>query len=290
MSAELVLDAQAQLGEGPFWHPQQDSLYWVDIEARFLNIFDPESGSNRRFQMPSRIGTAAPATGDEIIVALEDGIYTFDPRSETLVAIVDPEPGQKDNRFNDGKCSPEGRFWAGTMTLTGVEGAAHLYCLHTDRTIETKLSDVTISNGLAWSLSGTVMYYIDTPTHTVRAFDYDPDTGRISNSRVVVTVPPAIGVPDGMTIDDEGMLWVALFYGAAVTRWDPASGTLLETRPIPAKNVTSCAFGGPDRSTLYITTARIKTSNEELTRYPNAGGVFAITPGVTGHVAYEYKG
>ena len=289
-TAELVLDAKAKLGEGPFWHGRERVLYWVDIESKILNIFDPRDRTNRRIHLPSRVGTAAPTRGRDILVALEDGIYRLDPESEALSKIVDPEPDRTDNRFNDGKCSPEGRFWAGTMSLERKIGAANLYCLHPDGRIEKKLTDITTSNGLAWSADGTTMYYIDTKKQNVRAFDYDPATGNIANERVIIEVPDEMGHPDGMTIDSEGTLWVALFYGGGVSRWDPVTGTLIEKYDVGAKNVTACTFGGDDLSTLYITTARAGTSDEELRHYPSAGGVFALEPGVSGKPAFEFAG
>lgn len=289
-TAELVLDAQAKLGEGPFWHGRERVLYWVDIESKILNIFDPRDRTNRRIHLPSRVGTAAPTRGRDILVALEDGIYRLNTESEALSKIVDPEPDRADNRFNDGKCSPEGRFWAGTMSLERKIGAANLYCLHPDGRIEKKLTDITTSNGLAWSADGTTMYYIDTKKQNVRAFDYDPATGNIANERVIIEVPEEMGHPDGMTIDSEGTLWVALFYGGGVSRWDPVTGTLIEKYDVGAKNVTACTFGGDDLSTLYITTARAGTSAEELTHYPSAGGVFALEPGVSGQPAFEFAG
>lgn len=289
-TADLVLDAKAKLGEGPFWHGREKRLYWVDIESKILNIFDPGDRTNRAIHLPSRIGTAAPTTGRDLLVALEDGIYRLDPETEALTKIVDPEPDRTDNRFNDGKCSPEGRFWAGTMSLERKIGAASLYCLHPDGRIEMKASDVTTSNGLAWSAGGTTMYYIDTRKQSVRAFDYDVDTGNIANERVVVEVPENMGHPDGMTIDNDGMLWVALFHGGAVSRWNPETGELIEKHDVPAKNVTACTFGGEDLETLYITTARIATTDAELERYPEAGGVFSLRTGVGGQAAFEFAG
>lgn len=289
-TARLVLDAKAVLGEGPFWHGRKRKLYWVDIESKILNIFDPQDRTNRVIHLPGRIGTAAPAAGDEVIVALEDGMYRLDTETEALSQIGDPEPDQPNNRFNDGKCSPEGRFWAGTMSLERKVGNANLYCLHPDGRIEKKLSDATVSNGLAWSIDRSTMYYIDTQRRNVRAFDYDTKTGNISNERVIIEVPEEIGHPDGMTIDTEGTLWVALFRGAGVGRWDPLTGKLIEKYDVPAKNVTACAFGGDDLSTLYITTARTSTSEADLTRFPQAGGVFALEPGVRGTPAFEFAG
>jgi sugar lactone lactonase YvrE len=176
------------------------------------------------------------------------------------------------------------------MSLERKVGGANLYCMHTDGRIEKKLSDVTISNGLAWSMDGTTMYYIDTQRSTVRAFDYDAGTGNIANERVIVEVPEEMGHPDGMTIDTEGMLWVALFRGAGVSKWDPLTGKLIEKYDVGAANVTACTFGGPDLSTLYITTARTGTSDADLKRYPHAGGIFAIEPGVKGLPAFEFAG
>ncbi len=228
------------------------------------------------------IGTVVPTETGKVLVALQNGIYKLNAETGTKKLIVDPEENLPNNRFNDGKCDPAGRFWAGTMSTNNEKNAGALYRLDFNNSIHKMVENVSISNGIVWSADNTKMYYIDTPTQKVVRYDYDNITGEISNPKVAVNIPKKMGSPDGMTIDADGNLWVALWGGSAVSCWNPESGKLIRTIEVPAKNVTSCAFGDDDLGTLYITTARIATSDDELIKFPNAGGVFKTRPGVKG--------
>jgi sugar lactone lactonase YvrE len=285
---ELIPDTDSQLGEGAIWNHRTNQLYWVDITGKILNIYTPRFGVNRELYIGQMIGTVVPAQTRRVVVALEQGFYYLDPETGTKNMIIDPEEAIEGNRFNDGKCDPAGRLWAGTMSTEGKSGAGSLYRLNPDSTVQRMIENVSISNGIAWSLDHTRMYYIDTPTQKVMGYDYDNVTGQISNGKSVIEIPSAMGAPDGMTIDSEGNLWICLWGGAAVGCWNPVSGELLRTIQVPAKNVTSCAFGDADLGTLYITTARIATSDEDLKKYPNAGSLFKVRPGVTGIEAYSF--
>jgi sugar lactone lactonase YvrE len=288
--AELIIPAKAILGEGPCWDTETGVLYWVNILDKKVNIYDPRTGNNREIQLDQMVGTIVPRESGGLVTALQNGFYFLDPDTEKLTPIHDPEAGKPENRFNDGKCDPYGRFWAGTMSLSEESRQGSLYCLDTDLKVTSKQENLTISNGLAWSPNHKYMYLIDTPTKKVTRFDYDLDTGHIENSVEVVSFPEGIGAPDGMTIDEEGMLWVAHWGGAQISRWDPATGKQLSSIPIPALNVTSCTFGGENLDELYVTTARNKTTEEDLKRFPEAGGVFKVRPGVKGLPAYTFKG
>ena len=287
---ELILDAKATLGEGAIWDARAKVLYWVDIEAGRLHVFDPSTGSDQAFELGQMVGTVVPRARGGVMLALERGFAAFDPATGRLSPWADPEEHLPRNRFNDGKCDPAGRFWAGTISLDRRPGAASLYCLEPDGSVRTMLQGVTNSNGIAWGLDRQTMFYIDTPTRQVTALDYDMRTGRIENPRTAVTVPPDLGKPDGMTIDAEGSLWIALWDGGCVTRWDPRSGRLLETLAVPARRVTSCAFGGPDLDELYITTARTGLTESDLAGQPYAGGLFRARPGPRGMKAFEFGG
>jgi sugar lactone lactonase YvrE len=288
--AELVLDTKSELGEGAIWNYKTGELYWVDITGKILNIYNPSTGNNKEMFTGQMVGTVVPAESGKVLVALQNGIYSLDPQTGTKNLIVDPEENLPNNRFNDGKCDPAGRFWAGTMSTAGEKNAGALYRLDADSVIHKMIDKVSVSNGIVWSPNHSRMYYIDTPTQKVMGYDYDNKTGDISNPKVAVEVPVEMGSPDGMTIDAAGNVWVALWGGSAVGCWNPETGELIRTIKVPAKNVTSCAFGDADLGTLYITTARQSTSNEDLKKFPGAGGVFKIKPGVKGIEACFFKG
>ena len=287
---ELVIDSKSGLGEGAFWNYKTGVLMWIDISGKILNIYNPKTGFNKEMFTGQMIGTVVPEESGLLLVAMQNGIYQLDPQSGGKTLIADPEENIPTNRFNDGKCDPAGRFWAGTMDLDLKSGLGALYRLDPDSTIHTMIENISISNGIVWSLDFKKMYYIDSPTQKVMTYDYNNENGEITNPVIAFEIPAETGMPDGMTIDAEGNLWGALYGGAAVGCWNPETGQLLRKIDVPAKNVTSCAFGDDDLGTLYITTARQETSDEELEKYPNAGGVFKTRPGVKGVDAYFFKG
>ena len=287
--AELVLDTQSTLGEGSIWNYKTGELMWVDIKKEILNVYNPATGYNKEMFTGQMIGTVVPTESGNALVALQNGIYHFNMETGAKKLLVDPEANLPDNRFNDGKCDPSGRFWAGTISTKGDREVAALYRFDPDTTIHKMVDKVSISNGIVWSADKTKMYYIDTPTQKVMAYDYDDATGEISNPEVAVNVPSELGSPDGMTIDENDNLWVALWGGSAVGCWNPETGELIDKIEVPAKNITSCAFGDEDMGTLYITSAREATSKEELEKWPHAGGVFKYRPGVKGVQAFFFN-
>ncbi len=282
--AELVLDAQAELGEGPFWHPDQKRLFWLDIEKRQLHSFDPSAQINVSEPLDRRVACVVPTNENSLILAGEGGIEEYWPDTEEWAFLNNPEKAKPSNRLNDGKASPEGRFWFGSLNMEKELNQASLYVMERDGNVRQILPGLTNSNGLGWSPDGATFYHIDTPTRQVSAFDYDARHGGIRNRRVVVRFPegPEYGRPDGMTVDSEGMLWIAHWDGATVSRWNPETGEILAAVRVPASLVTSVTFGGERLDTLYITTARHNLSPEKLAGQPYAGGIFAIEPGVTG--------
>lgn len=286
---EIVIDSKSELGEGAIWNSETGELLWINITGKVLNFYNPKTDYNKEMFTGQRIGTVVPSMSGNVLVALQNGIYQFDPKTGTKKLISDPEENIANNRFNDGKCDPAGRFWAGTMSTKDKKNAGALYRLDTDLSIHKMIDNVSISNGIVWSLDKTKMYYIDTPTQKVVVYEYNNKTGEIGNEKVAVEIPKELGSPDGMTIDEDGNLWIALWGGSAVGCWNPESGELLRTIKVPAKNVTSCAFGDEDLGTLYITTARIGTSNEDLEKYPLAGGVFKTRLGVKGVSAFFFN-
>lgn len=288
---ELALDARAALAETPVWDERQQLLYWVDIEGCAIHCLNPANGTDRAYVLNQRVGSVALRDRGGLTAALQHGFYNVDFENETLEAIADPEADLTDNRFNDGKCDPAGRFWAGTMGMSKPRRpAGSLYVLHADRRIEQKLTGVKTSNGLAWSLDHRTLYYIDTACQSVDAFDYDQETGEIANRRVAVQISADQGRPDGMTIDREGMLWVAHWSGWQIARYNPLTGGQLAVISVPAEKVSCCVFGGPQLDWLYITTAREGLSAEELQKQPHAGGIFRVQVPVGGLPADRFAG
>lgn len=283
MQPELLLDLRLSLGEGPVWDARRGALHFVDIHAGDLHTFDPVSGTHAVHSLGEPLGCLAPASDGSLVLALQrTGFARFDPPAGALSCLVHPEADLPGNRFNDGKCDPAGRFLAGTMDDAEQAASGSLYSLALDGSVRRLLGGLRISNGLAWSRDGGTFYFIDTPTRLVMAYDYDLATGDLANPRPAVRVPEAMGWPDGMAADAEGMLWVALWGGASLTRWDPATGRLLTLVRLPALNVTSCAFGGPDLSDLYVTSARKGMTAAQCEQYPHSGGLFRLRPGVAG--------
>lgn len=286
LKAELLLDSRSMLGEGAIWNHKTQELYWVDIEAQLLHWFDPLTSTNQTAHFGQKISAVIPGTDDTLLLALKDGVYSYEKLTGLLRRLLsNPENYTSGNRFNDGKCDPSGRLWLGTM---GASRSAALYRIDADLSMHRMETGITTSNGIAWSDDKKTMYYIDTSVHKVVAYSYDDKTGRISTPYDAITIPEDMGKPDGCSLDAEGMIWIALWGGYAVGRWDPRTGVLRCRVEVPAKNVTSCAFGGENLDTLYITTARTSTSEAELFQCPYSGGMFTVKPGVKGIPANHF--
>ena len=224
LKAELALDAKATLGEGPVWHARRKKLCWVDILEGKLHEFDPLSGHDRAFDTGQFIGNLAIRKKGGLILGLQHGFAFFDWRTKKIMPICKPDTAHPQNRFNDGKCDPAGRFWAGTMNLNARRGDGRLFCLDENLKVRSVLQNLSIPNGLAWSKDAQTMFFIDSARQIIWAFDYNQETGMIRNRRVIVRIPKREGVPDGMTMDNEGMLWVALWGGGKIARWNPKNG------------------------------------------------------------------
>jgi sugar lactone lactonase YvrE len=271
---DCVLDAKAELGEGPVWDPDAGCLYFIDIERGAVYRYDPATATSRTFQIGTMVGAAALTAARDLVLAVRDGFARLDLDSGQVRAIAAVEADLPDQRMNDGKCDPAGRFWAGTMALDKRRGAGALYRLDSDGRVTRMLDGVSISNGLDWSDDGRLMYYVDTPTRSIDVFDFDVATGTIANRRSLARVEHGEGWPDGLTLDIDGYIWVALWSGAAVRRYAP-DGTLDRVVAVPTTYPTSCAFGGPDLQDLYVTTAATALTPDERLREPLAGGVLS---------------
>jgi sugar lactone lactonase YvrE len=275
-TATVVVDRAAEHAEGPLWDGRDDTLLWVD-QYRGLIRRAQFSSHGEAIELPSfdvgmAIGAIVPSTGGGWAIAAGDGFHLLD-RNGTVRPIVDvlPSTGPR-QRMNDGKADPAGRFWAGSMAYSKDPGVAALYRL-SGGTVERMLSGLTISNGLAWNDTGDTMYFIDTPTQTVRRYGVTADG--VEEQAVVVRIPESEGAPDGMSMDRDGCLWVALWGGNAVHRYSP-HGELLERVVVDAVQVSSCCFGGSDGSTLFITTSGEDYGPAELAADPHAGKIFAV--------------
>jgi len=282
LTVEPVGTLRSKWGEGAIWW--DGALYYVDIEGHQVHRFDPATGNESSWNIGQRVGTVVPRESGGLVVAGDHGIYFLDEESGALTAIADPEPEKTDNRFNDGKCSPDGRFFAGTISLVKKTGDARLYRLDPDLTLHEAFGPVTNSNGIVWSADGKTVFYIDTPRKEVLAFDYED--GHLRNMRSVVSTEHLDSSPDGMTIDAEGKLWVAFCHGGCVVRFDPETGAELKRVDVPALETTSCAFGGENFEDLYVTTGIHKSVEEE-----HGGRLFVIRGlGIRGVEANAFAG
>lgn len=281
MKVELLLDAKATLGEGPAWDEKTQTLYWVDILGKRIY-----AGMEVLAELDEFIGCLAPRKNGNLILGKRASFVDFDlgTSQQTLLATLNESAT---NRMNDGKCDPAGRFLAGTMDMNEKDPTGNFYSFD-GKSTRTLFGDVTISNGMAWSSDYKTFYYIDTPTCEVRAYDYDVKTGEIANRRRAFEVPKSLGWADGMTSDVDGNLWIAMWGGAQVTRWDPRTGQLLEQIPVPALQSSCPVFGGKDRNELYVTSARVGMSEENLTKYPLSGGLFKAVTKYEGMPTFEF--
>jgi sugar lactone lactonase YvrE len=284
-----VLDARAELGECPVWSVQEQALYWVDILAPALHRLDPVTGETGTWPMPARIGSYGLRETGGAVVALEDGFHLldFDTGALTFVAGPEPTPG---TRFNDGKVSPEGRFWAGTMDEESLtRPIATLYRLDPDGSIQAMVNQLIVSNGLAWTADGRTMYHSDSKSQVVWAYDYDPEKGAISNRRVLARPTEEVGRPDGAATDEEGFYWSAGISAGVLNRWSP-DGRLDRSIPLPCSNPTAPCFGGLDMKTIFITSLRHDVTPDVLAAKPLSGGIFAVPVDVPGVPISRYRG
>ena len=289
-TAVCVLDCQDKLGEGIFWCPREGVLYWVDIAMpSTLHRFDPATKYHETWAMPEMISSLAKRKDGTLLVASHHGLNFFDPKSKRLARVVAPEASRPLNRANDGAPDARGRFWYGSMTnniapdgsdLPIASPTGVLYRVEPDLRVIPMDGPVGISNGTCFSPDGNTLYFADTMAEAIYAYDLDLESGGISNKRIFAN-PTGYGYPDGSTVDAEGYVWNARWEASCVIRFSPA-GEIDRIMEIPASRVTCCAFGGKNLDTLYVTTSRMNVSPRELELHPQAGGVFALTPGVHG--------
>jgi sugar lactone lactonase YvrE len=277
--SRLAVDA-GELAEGPWWDAAAGGLYWVDIPAGRVH-FTSGDGGQRSWDAGQPVGAAATRAGGGLVLAVRDGFMTLDPATGATAMLAEVERDRPANRMNDGACDQAGRFFAGTKSEDDERGAGALYRLDPDGRVTRVISDVTTSNGLGWSPGERLMYYADTPTGRVDVFDYDPATGSLAGRRPFVTIDRPGASPDGLTVDAEGGVWVALWGGSAVHRYTP-DGRLDRVLDVPHVHVTSCAFGGRGLDTLYVTAAAGPGADR--------GALYSCPAGVSGQPAHPYQG
>jgi sugar lactone lactonase YvrE len=289
LDVEVAVDVRAEVGEGPHWDHARGILWFVDLTGGTVFRYHPGDGTVTRFPVGQEVGAAIPRRDGGLVLAVRDGIATATDDGDEFRIAVPVERDRPGNRMNDAKCDPAGRLLAGTTAFDFAPGAGALYRIDPDWSSVPVLRDVTTSNGTAWSPDGGRMYFIDSATQGIDAFDYDVATGAIGPRTRLVTIAREDGVPDGMTVDADGRLWVACFGAGAVRCYSP-SGALTLVVDFPVAQVTSCAFGGPDLTDLYVTSARYRLTAEQEAREPLAGATFLCRPGATGSPAAPFAG
>ena len=286
---EAVPVAPSLLGESPFWHPEEAALYWCDIPGKALHRWQPAPAQHRMWSFETEPGCCAPLPGGDLLLAMRDGLFRFDPASGQRRKLADPPYDSRQERFNNGKADPQGRLWVGTIFEPRTAAKATLQRWAAGR-LQRMAGDITVSNGLAFSPDGRTMYWSDTPAHRVYAFDFDAVDGSLSRQRVFAEFPLRApdqaladygGRPDGAAVDAEGAYWVAMIEGQRLLRLAP-DGRVLQELPLPVRSPTMPCFGGADLRTLYVTTARANRPADELAAQPLAGCVLMTRVEVPG--------
>ena len=284
---EVAVGAGAELGEGPRWDASTGTLLWVDIPRQTVHRYDPVTGKDVVRPVPDVVSLALPRRRGGVVVGLPDGLHLLDGDHPPLIAAIESE--RADTRTNDGACDPAGRLWVGTMALDERSPVAALYRVDSHLGVTTMLTGTTISNGLGWSPSGERFYFIDSPTRRVDVFDFDPRTGALEGRRRFAAVEVEGAVPDGLAVDAEGGVWVALHGGWGLHRYAP-DGELAAVVDLPVERITSCCFGGDDLRDLYVTTRREGLSASELAAQPLAGALLRLDAGVAGLPTHAFAG
>jgi sugar lactone lactonase YvrE len=284
---EVAVAAAAQLGEGPRWDAATRTLLWVDIPSMLVHRYDPAAGTDTTERVADLVSLALPRRRGGVVIGLPDGLHLLGGEQPALLAGIEAE--RSDTRTNDGACDPAGRLWVGTMALDERSPVAGLYRVDPDLSVTTVLTGTTISNGLGWSPSATRFYFIDSPTRRIDVFDFDLVIGTLENRRPLAVVEVEDAVPDGLSIDAEGCVWVALHGGWGLNRYSPEGDLVAEVR-LPVAKITSCCFGGPDLRDLYVTTRQEGLSEAEKTAQPLAGALLRLDVGVTGLPTHAFAG
>jgi sugar lactone lactonase YvrE len=285
---EVSADVHAELGEGPCWDAATNTLLFVDLSTGVIYRLNPTTGELARRNLGQEVGAVVPREGGGLVVAIRDGIAVLENDSAEMQIVAAIEGDSPGNRMNDAKCDQSGRLWAGTMAFDFARGAGSLYRIDRGYRYERMLSGTTISNGMDWSPSGDLMYWIDSGDLSVDVFRFDQSEGTLSDRRRLITFSDGDGLPDGMTVDIDGFLWIAMF-GAGVVRRVSPDGRAAGQISLPVSGVTSLAFGGRDLEDLYITSGTYQRTADQLTREPHAGATFVCRPGTRGQASVPFR-
>lgn len=285
---ECVLPWGAQLGESPVWHSSENKLYWVDILKPSVCRFDPKSGSNDSCDVGKLVSAVMPTNDGRLLLATQDGLEWLDFASAQLTPFMHPERDVAGNRLNDAKVGPGGAVWVGSMRLDASQPTGGLYRVTNDGNFTVKETGIAVSNGLGWSPDSRVFYFVDTVLGVIYAYDTEPGIGTLTNKRIFATIPESEGRPDGLTVDQDGGVWIAIWDGWRVNRYLP-DGTLDRVIDLPVPRPTSVTFGGENLDTLYITSARTRLPAATLAEAPLSGGLFTCKPGEKGVPSSEFK-
>ncbi len=281
LKAALWYKSEASLGEGPLWIPNTEELLWVDINKGLVHATNATTKEDKIIYKGKKPSCIVPVSVEQFLIADANKIVLLNAKTKKSNEFISVEFNTPNVRFNDGKADPNGNMWVGTMEMNIVPNKGKLYLVDGKKTVLQKLDCVSISNGLTWSIDEKTMYYIDTVDRAVYAFDFN-ENSEISNRRIAIEIPEELGYPDGMTIDNKGNLWVAMWGGNSVICFNPKSGEIIKKVEVDAPHVTSCTFGGKNMDTLFITTARDGLSETMLKKYPLSGSLFYIKSEVKG--------
>ncbi|WAL58077.1 SMP-30/gluconolactonase/LRE family protein [Thermocoleostomius sinensis] len=282
-----VLNSRARLGECPLWDADRQLLYWVDILNHRVHEFNPSTGNDRFFEVGDVVGPIALAGEHRLIMAQRDHIAFLDTQSGQVLPILVVEADKPNNRFNDGKCDRQGRFWFNSMSED--EEQAALYRYDPDGSLHLMETGLTIGNGLDWSLDNTTFYHTDSKPHLIYAYDFDANSGSIDNRRVLIDLSHETFEPDGLVVDSEGCIWSAMWNGWCVIRFDPDGNEMMRV-DVPVQRPTCCTFGGEELTNLYVTTASVGLSQQDIQKSVEAGDLFCLKTDVSGRPAPAFAG
>lgn len=288
-SLEVALALNTDLGEGPFWDDATNTLVFVDCNHGHIHRFDPSRNGISTIEVGRTIGVAIPRVSGGFVASSVDGLLSVDRDSNDVALLLPIEKELPNNRMNDGKCDSRGRLWSGTFSVRFERNAGTLYRIDPDLSLTPAVAGIRVSNGIAWSPDERLVYFNDTLSRGTDVFEYDIEAGLLSNRRRFVDIDRESGLPDGLAVDAEGGVWVALFNGGQVRRYSP-DGKWIGLVSLPVERVTSCNFGGPDLKDLYITTADFSLHDDGMPHEPEAGFIFRCRPGVEGLPSHKFAG